>query len=321
MLVIIKLNIDNKNMKKLNEYKVSENIINKRIKELAFKITKAYFINNKDDYEYLTMYYSYDSNLLYTNKIEPDFRPLFHTKKDLIIRFDYFYFNHFGQVYNKEGKNWMDINISRLKDIERKDDRRQCQRDIYEIVLHELVHYFDNLNEKLKLNNKYIDNLIYRKADDYIFYLFSFLHRDIVYFLSDEEIRAYATSYYIFGRCKKDYRTTSTYSNYQIIRKRLTNQIKNTIERIEHMVELGKEIDENFIRRIKRTLFNIKSVEIENIFNKLFYYVKLKNTEKIIFYLNKLSIKYINMFNIQLKKAEFTFDEYYKKGLNNEKFK
>ena len=35
--------VDNKNMKNLNEYKVSENIIDKRIKELAFNITKKIF--------------------------------------------------------------------------------------------------------------------------------------------------------------------------------------------------------------------------------------------------------------------------------------
>jgi hypothetical protein len=324
-------------MKKIHEYKVSENIINKRIKELAFNIAK-YFLLNINIYEpndelHLQVYYIYDEDKLYTNYNEV--KDILNPEKDLIVDFKSMEKLDNGEVFNGVFSNYKNskyqhivINHYQLlkntkEETNNKLDYKQTYtKSLYRTTFHELIHYFSELENINKTSNKYLNNL--KLADkntvEIIELLTVHIDKEIVYYLSDEEIRANTINFYIFGRCKANMYDTIIYKYYENIGNLLNNGLTNIYNNINVMVD-NNAVTNNILNKIKSLFNDIKNNQITDDFDKLLYYGKIKNKKSMKYYLKKIFKKYWVMLTIQLDKAYFTFEQYYKMGLRNEKFK
>jgi hypothetical protein len=193
---------------------------------------------------------------------------------------------------------------------------------LYRTVFHELRHYFDEIENINNTSNKYLNNLYksYNNEREIIQELTLVIDKSMIYYLSDQEIRANTINFYIFGRCKADYTKTNLYGVFQDIENTLTNNEYELYKNIDDVVYEGG-ITRNLLDNLKPIFNNIKDNQITNDFNKLYSYVELKDYKRISFILKKIFKKYWEFLKIQITKAKFTFEKYYKKGINNEKFK
>lgn len=319
-------------MKKLYEYKVSENIINTRIKELAFIITKKItsVINLKtfDLNRELELYYNFNTNELY--EYTPS-RLINFNSNDLKIKLISNKDVNFLGMYNFLDKlkiHQITINIYNIDYVldlnvnNESNYKKTYLYGLYRIVFHELRHYFDEIENINKTSNKYLDNLhsYYNYQAEIIKELTVVINKDIIYYLSDQEIRGNSINYYIFGRCRYDYTKTNIDRIYQNIESNLTNNEEYLYKNINDIV-YNDGISIDLLNILKPIFTNIKENRIINDFNKLYTYVELKDFKNISFILRKIFKRYWEFLKTQITKAKFTFEIYYKKGFNNEKFK